>query len=307
MDDLEAINELITACALATDGTDAFTEPWQRSDWTPPALHMTTGAWVVSAPDGQMVGFAAIRPRAMGHFRAEVYVHPRQQGQNIGSQLLQLSETRARQMAQPLPADLPIALVQKISSTNTAAKQLLEQNSYRSIYHNWQMVIDFSEAPPAPVWPTGITVRPCIPGQDERTIYAVTTETFAELVTFEEWATVRLQPKKFLPDLWCLASAGAEVAGVVLGCYVREMGWVNILAVRPAWQKQGLGMALLRHAFGEFYRRGTRKVGLSVDSQNTSGATRLYERAGMRIARQDDRYEKTLRTSKELSRGLLAE
>jgi mycothiol synthase len=63
----------------------------------------------------------------------------------------------------------------------------------------------------------------------------------------------------------------------------------------------GLGMALLRHSFGEFYHRSARKVALEVDSQNLTGATRLYERAGMHATRQYDIYEKELRTGEELS------
>ena len=69
----------------------------------------------------------------------------------------------------------------------------------------------------------------------------------------------------------------------------------------------GLGLALLHHAFGEFYRRGTYKVGLGVDSQNLTGATRLYERAGMHIARQYIGYEKELRTGVELSTQAIEE
>ena len=34
---------------------------------------------------------------------------------------------------------------------------------------------------------------------------------------------------------------------------------------------------LLLHAFGELYRRGSYTIGLGVDSQNLTGATRLYE------------------------------
>jgi mycothiol synthase len=71
--------------------------------------------------------------------------------------------------------------------------------------------------------------------------------------------------------------------------------------VRRPWRRAGLGLALLRHSFGEFYRRGTYKVVLGVDSQNLTGATRLYERAGMYIELQYDAYEKELRAGIDLS------
>jgi ribosomal protein S18 acetylase RimI-like enzyme len=63
----------------------------------------------------------------------------------------------------------------------------------------------------------------------------------------------------------------------------------------------GLGLALLRHSFDEFYRRGKRKGGLGVDAGSLTGATRLYERAGMRVARQYSIYEKELRPGVDLS------
>ena len=62
-----------------------------------------------------------------------------------------------------------------------------------------------------------------------------------------------------------------------------------------------LGMALLLHSFAEFYRRSKNKIGLGVDSQNLTGATRLYERAGMHVARIHITYEKELRAGIELS------
>ena len=62
----------------------------------------------------------------------------------------------------------------------------------------------------------------------------------------------------------------------------------------------GKVFSLLQHFMSEFYRRGIRKVGLGVDSQNLTGATRLYERAGMHVALQHDTYEKELRAGKDL-------
>ena len=83
--------------------------------------------------------------------------------------------------------------------------------------------------------------------------------------------------------------------------YQMDDGWVDTLGVRRPWRRKGLGMALLQHSFGEFYRRGKYKVGLDVDSQNLTGATRLYERAGMHVARTYISYEKELRAGIELS------
>jgi mycothiol synthase len=102
----------------------------------------------------------------------------------------------------------------------------------------------------------------------------------------------------FDPSLWFLAVERDEVAGVCL-CRPEEdgdpnLGWVSVLGVRPGWRRRGLGLALLQQSFAEFARRGRRGVGLGVDAENTTGAVRLYRRAGMRIVRRSDIYEKEL-------------
>ena len=76
---------------------------------------------------------------------------------------------------------------------------------------------------------------------------------------------------------------------------------MSALGVRRPWRKRGLGLALLRHAFNEFYRRGKRKVGLGVEAQNLTGALRLYESASMHVDQAYDYYEKELRAGTEIS------
>lgn len=80
------------------------------------------------------------------------------------------------------------------------------------------------------------------------------------------------------------------------------MGWVSTLGVRRPWRRRGLGLALLQHSFNELHRRGLRKIGLGVDAQSLTGATLLYEKAGMHpdLSRQIDLYEKELRPGIEL-------
>ncbi|PZS06316.1 MAG: hypothetical protein DLM70_05260, partial [Chloroflexi bacterium] len=92
------------------------------------------------------------------------------------------------------------------------------------------------------------------------------------------------QPASTRP-LWFLAEdrSTGDISGLCLCQVVPRLVWVSNVAVRPPWRSRGLGLALLRHAFAEYERRGMRRVELSVDSESPTGAPRLYERAGMHV------------------------
>jgi ribosomal protein S18 acetylase RimI-like enzyme len=69
---------------------------------------------------------------------------------------------------------------------------------------------------------------------------------------------------------------------------------VNVLGVRRPWRRRGLALALLLHSFHELEARGMDRVALGVDAESLTGAVRLYEKAGMRVVRQSDTWEKPL-------------
>jgi ribosomal protein S18 acetylase RimI-like enzyme len=91
------------------------------------------------------------------------------------------------------------------------------------------------------------------------------------------------EKENFDPSLWFLAVEGDEIAGLTLCKTLAGEGWVDVVGVRRPWRNRGLGLALLRHAFTEYHRRGTHRVSLSVDAESITGAPRLYGRAGMRV------------------------
>ncbi len=107
------------------------------------------------------------------------------------------------------------------------------------------------------------------------------------------------------PSLWFLVTNGEEIVGICLCRGVRpgepDMGYVGSLVVQRAWRHRGVGLAMLHHAFGEFYRRGKPRVSLDVDAESLTGATRLYEKAGMHVQRRSIEYELVLRQGKDLS------
>jgi mycothiol synthase len=306
MDDLNAVVEMLLASDMDEWGEPDTSVEEIRSEWQAVSFNLETDAWVVVDSSGRIVGYASIRDRGHESIMSFAKVHPDFRGLGIATHLVELTEERARQhipLAQP---DARVTLSTHISHVNEDAGPLLVSRGYKYVRSTWAMAIEMENAPQEPRWPEGITLRPFIPGQNDRAVFEAVDEAFADHWghtpgNFERWKDYHLNREDLDPALWFLAYSGDEIAGASLCGYYLGLGIVNTLGVRRPWRRTGLGMALLLHSFGEFYKRGNHKVVLGVDSQNLTGATRLYERAGMHIELQYDTYEKELRAGIELS------
>jgi mycothiol synthase len=304
VDDLEAVAELIKMCEIAEQVEPDYPVEDLRADWSNPQINLETDAWVVVEPDERIVGYALIFNLENVRLYVRGWVHAAYRGRGIGTYLVRVGERRARQQADAGPPGLRVSLYNSISSVNEAARKLLEGEGYTLARHFWRMQVDMDEAPRTPEWPDGISVRTFVIGQDERATFEAIQEAFQdhwEYIPwrFETWQQIMMKRDNFDPTLWFLAMDGDEIVGGSLCYNYPEEGWVDDLGVRRPWRRQGLGLALLRHSFRELYRREQRRVALGVDSQNTTGATRLYERAGMRVIRQYDAFHKELRAGRD--------
>jgi mycothiol synthase len=306
MEDVVGVAAVIAACDVADYGSPDYTAEDIRHDWQRPGFSLAQDAWVALAPDGRIAAYAdAIRHNAGAEMRGDGYVHPEHGGRGIGTLLVRQIEARARERLPEAPAGARVVVTNAAAAVNEAARRLFLREGYAPTRYFWRMEIALREPPVAPEWPAGLTARTFVPGQDDRAAHAAVEEAFRDhwnhtYVPFETWKQREMRRENFDPELWFLALDGAEVAGAAL-CYAQEdgTGWVGQLAVRRPWRRRGLGLALLRHTFGEFYRRGRPTIGLTVDAQSLTGATRLYERAGMRIVRQFDAYAKELRPGEQ--------
>ncbi len=289
--DAQAIAELVSAHDAAHHAvSDGFSEQdvldwWRRID--------EGDAVVVTDERGRLVGTGAVRRRGDKHL-ADNFTHPDCRARGVGSYLLDWSEGRA---AQAGSAALRVA----VAAPDTAAKALLEARGFGYIRSFYRMAIDLEEPPPSPSWPEGFTVATMQPGE-QRVVHEVVSDAFLDhwdyqARPFEEWS----RSADIEPPLCFLVrdEEGAVVA--VEWCSEERFGsaWVDVLGVRRAWRRLGLGEALLQLAFGELYERGRRRIGLGVDASNPTGATRLYERVGMSVAAQEDVYEKPLQPVSE--------
>ena len=306
MDDLEAVHRLLEVCDIAEYGVPDITLDDLRTLWQGPAFNIATDAWMVIAPGDRLVGYADVEHRQHIRIYTLVRVLPEYAGQRIEEYMLQLVEEWAQRQIPLAKPGVRVTLFSWGSDLNDAAQQALLRAGFKEVRRSWRMEIEMSNAPFAPEWPEQVAVRAFIPGQDDRIVYDAIDEAFQDHWghmegSFDEWKHWTIERENFDPSLWFLAFDGDEIAGASLCTYQMDDGWVDTLAVRRPWRRKGLGMALMQHSFGEFYRRGKYKVGLGVDSQNLTGATRLYERAGMHVARIYISHEKELRAGIELS------
>ncbi|MBO0780980.1 MAG: GNAT family N-acetyltransferase [Ktedonobacteraceae bacterium] len=300
-----AITELIRACEIALDGTAETTLEDMQTYFQMPDIDLATDT--LSVFDGsRLVGGVAVDHRQHSRISAEVAVDPDYQNQAIEEYLLNWAEQRAHQHIVLAEPGVRVTLNTRASSKDNLLPRLYEKHGFQQVRSFWRMLIEMDAQPEPAQWPAGITVRTATPDLFHA-IYEADEEAFQDHWghmphSYEEWEHWGVNRQNFDPTLWFLAMDGEQIAGLSL-CAIEQgdNGWVHDLAIRRPWRRRGLGLALLRHSFGEFYRRGLRDVYLGVDAQSLTGAVRLYERAGMHVVRQFNRYEKELRAGKELS------
>jgi mycothiol synthase len=281
-EDAQAVADLLNAYELAvTEVPELVTEEdvllfWRRESEARLVL------------DGEaLVGFAFLQRRG-GRWDGDGYVHPDAFGHGVGTAIVEWIERRSSELGS---AEARIG----IACEDERAECLLRGRGFEPIRSFFRMVIDLDAEPEQPAWPEGFVVTALEPGE-ERDLYEVLEDAFVDhwghtSRTYEEWLGTRVLEH----ELCFLVRAGGEVAaGAQCKRELFGMGWVDVLGTRREYRRKGLGDALLRHSFRELYRCGARRVGLGVDAENPTGATRLYERAGMRAVSQADVYAKTL-------------
>jgi ribosomal protein S18 acetylase RimI-like enzyme len=64
--------------------------------------------------------------------------------------------------------------------------------------------------------------------------------------------------------------------------------------VRRPWRRRGLARALLTRSLKMFQDMGMEEAALGVDTENLSGALRLYESVGFRAVKRQTIYRKAL-------------
>lgn len=282
-DEFDAMLELMNAHQLAAFGEADYTADDLRTWLTTPYVDVERDIRVLER-DGRLIAYVDADPTREEPplWWCDVKVAPDADAGEVVPELVAWLEQRA---------DAGRLRVWT-SETDARIVGAFAAAGFEPVRHSYRMEIDLAEAGRAPGWPDGVSVRTAT-DDDHRPVHAAVVEVWQDTndpvdETFEEWAHWHVQRDSYDPDLWFLAHADGELAGFSV-CRPDPVdpaaGYVALLGVRRPWRRQGLGEALLLHSFEAFRRKGFTRGTLGVDASSVTGATRLYERAGMRVYR----------------------
>lgn len=282
-DEFDGMLELMNAHQLAAFGEADYTADDLRTWLTTPYVEVDRDIRVLER-DGRLIGYVDADPTRDDPplWWCDVKVDPDADAAEVVALLVAwLEERTVEGRLRVWTSEADVRIVDAFGALG-----------FEPARHSYRMEIELAGEAREPAWPAGISTRTAT-ADDYRAVYDAAVEVWQDTndpidETFDEWAHWHVERDSHDPALWFLASAGDELAGFSL-CRTDPVdpnaGYVSMLGVRRGWRRQGLGEALLLRSFAAFRERGLTRGTLGVDASSVTGATRLYERAGMRVYR----------------------
>jgi mycothiol synthase len=264
---------------------------------------------VLAEMDGQLIAYGRIYwddlLDGIRLFHPFGFLHPDWRGKGIGTALWAAGERRAREIASQHPKEKPKFLQVEPLESEKDLNALLERNGYLPVRYEIHMVRDLSEPFPSVPLPPGFEVRP-VKTEHLWTIFGASNEAFRDhwgsRDESEEEYKAHMESPEFHPELWKVAWQGDQMASIVHNFvnekenleYQRKRGYTEGICTRKQYRKLGLARALIVQSMQMFKEMGMTETALSADSENVTGAVRLYESVGYRTVKVQVCYRKPM-------------
>jgi ribosomal protein S18 acetylase RimI-like enzyme len=285
--DLEAVARLLRACDEHDAGFSDASTGWLREDWA--STRQRAAVVAVTADDAPVAYLSLESVDPAAQVDAYFPIAPAHRSA--------LREPWTARVVERLDVVAgPSARRYVEVSPQEGAAPSLEVFGFRHVRVFWHMerAIDRSFRPSDP--PSEVDLRPYRPEADDRLAWELVRSSFEGHFgdvpwSWELWVADELGSPTWDPSLITIAERAGEPVGIVIASQNEGIGWITDLGVLAHARGSGVGRALLDQGFEMLADRGFTTIRLNVDSGNETGATQLYERAGMRVRRSFDLYE----------------
>jgi mycothiol synthase len=313
--DARAIARLMSAAALVDGAEDARTEEEVRQILSGPLVIPEENLFLFEVKD-KLVAYGRTQLEEGPHdstFLVWGLVHPGWRRRGIGTRVMRRVEQRIHER-------LGEASHQTVYARAWCPLAREDRQAlYRKVGH--ELVRYFSDMEcalyedglavevPEPSYPEGIEVQTLEERPDLDAVLLTVNEAFRDHwghtdTTLEQWQHWTNDPNH-QPELWFVSwdVEKDEPAGICGNGIEHERnarvgraeGWVHVLGVRRPYRKQGLGRALLLTGMRALQDEGMQWAMLSADTENLTGALRLYEGVGFQTAKRSAIFRKTIR------------
>ncbi len=308
-DDYQPMNAIANAVRVA-EGNNFYTTDEQFSEFYENLSDSDPVRDVAIAEiDGRLVGYgrAAWHEEPDGPRIYEVipFVDPLVAGEQVFMAMVDALEGRLQAIA----ADHPAAetLFETFGGDKAPERDaLLRGIGYEPVRHGFSMLRPSVDDLPDAQLPAGLEIREVLP-EHLPAIWAADQKAFRDEwgfrpATDQDYHLFLNDPVMSDTSLWRVAWDGDEVAGQVRAYinaeenerFGRLRGYTEHISVRRPWRRRGLARALIAASFPLLRARGMTEAALGVDTENVSGALRVYEGCGFQPISRTTTYRKVL-------------
>lgn len=253
------------------------------------------------APDGRVIAIAMVLPLpgslpSVVMIEGNVHVDFRSQG--IGSYLLEWMEVRARQAFAAAGITDPVTLRASCSARQLDRAQFYREHGFEVVRYAYQMQRSLAAPIPEAALPEGLRWASWS-SQLDPSVMAAFNQAFhghfgLPEMDPETWSKFFTGVPQFRDDLSLVALDEGAVAGFCINWVADGEGWIEAIGVVPAWRGRGVASALMARSLRLFQADGLAGAGLDVDTQNPTGALRLYQKFGFAVRKETHVYHKLL-------------
>lgn len=294
--DLEAIANLINACEAVDRLNHGTSVPELRRSLDAPSIDKARDLCLWEDADGHLIGFGRLWIAPTGEnidgflgFR----VHPTARGNDLEQQIVVWAQGRLREAGQERGAQVKLRSGTRADQTNRIA--LLEKHGFIADRYFFTMELSLSDSIPEPQFPQGFRLYQMGAEQDIEAKVELYNQAFIDHWNHHPLTVERVKQELnkpyYRPELDLIAVAPDETFAAFCYCQInpeenirsgRNEGWIVCLGTRRGFRQRGLGRAMLLAGIQQLKATGGNTVRLGVDTQNLSGALRLYESVGFR-------------------------
>jgi mycothiol synthase len=291
--DLGAMVDVLNAAEAVARGSSSAE---LRERFAAPGADPYKDVFVVQDADQHIVGFATLyvdEGPEKSLFYAETILHPDWRKMDLEKPLLERLWERATERRRQVKSKRNL-FIAYCPAHHTDVRAIIESFGLSVMRYSPQLVCQPLDNLAEPKIPSGVELRPYDWGRDQASAMEAYNEAFAEdpeyvPVEEDEWLhwlgrpSVREGCSYVALDQgvvvgFCISSISEERIKL-LG---RRDGYITLLAVRPAYRRQGLGSALLLACLHALEAAGMESATVGTDVDNPTEALRLYERIGFR-------------------------